>query len=225
MPANSRKLGDARVNLRFEFVAVIMTILWVPEAVLAEESVLSMEEDKVQVRAWNRFADQLYALQKKIIAAHQISTTEESGRYGGDFAKRFTFREVTYRDAESDRLLGVLRRAADKPENLEIISAYIYDKTGRVERDYAAIYLPWGRNAPIRTFINLHQYRGGLHGYRQFDASDNLLYEECRGKLNGAEVDISLESYQIRQPIVSTDAYRHCFDGLPQTAGEYLTPH
>lgn len=210
---------------RYELITLFTILLWIPKAGLAEESIISMSEDKAQVETWNRFADEVYALQKQILATHKIRTSVETGRYGGEFAKGLTFREVNYRDADSGRLLGVLRRSGDKPDNTEIVTVYIYDKTGRVIRDYSAIYLPWGRNAPIRTFINLHQYRGDLQGYRQFDASDNLLYEECRGSLNGAAIDISLESYQIEPPIVSTEAYRRCFDGLPETAGEYLAPH
>jgi len=184
-----------------------------------------MEEDKSRVTAWNRFADEVHELKKKIIATHRIRESEESGRYVGEFAKRFTYREVRYYAVDSGRLLGTLRRDGDKPDDIQIVGVYIYDGAGRVIRDYSAIYLPWGRNAPIRTFINLHQYRGELHGYRQFDASDNLLYEECRGKLDGAEVTIALASCQIEPRIVSTEAYRRCFDGLPECAHEYLKPN
>lgn len=213
------------MTFRFGLFAPLVILLAIPETVMPVETTISMEVDDAQVKAWNRFANELYELHKKITAGREIRKSEETGRYGGDFAKRYSYREVSYYDEKSGRLLSVIRRDVEKPDDIQIVAVYIYDKSGRVIRDYSAIYLPWGRNAPIRTFINLHQYHDKLHGFRQFDASNNRLYEQCRGEIDGHKIEISLEDYQIEPPIVSSDAYRNCFGGLPESAGEYLTPH
>jgi hypothetical protein len=101
---------------------------------------------------------------------------------------------------------------------------YVYDDSGRIQRDYAAIYLPWTRNAPIRTFVNLHHHNGEAHAFRQFDASGEPQFERCRGRHDGRPVDISLDPYLIDDPLRRTTAYRACFEGMPAQAGRYLAP-
>ena len=58
-------------------------------------------------------------------------------------------------------------------------------------------YLPVFRNAPFQTLINLHHYEGKLDVFRQFDASGTRIYEQCKGRFLGGEVDISLEEDRI----------------------------
>lgn len=193
--------------------------------VTASSATVPMEVNEEQVRQWNRFAETLVELHKKGIANRKIQETEETGRHGGEFAKRFTYREISYRDAQSGRLFSRIRREGADPGKIQMIDVFIYDSSGRVIRDYTAIYLPWARNAPIRTFINLHQYHDGLHGFRQFDASGNRLYEHCRGTFSGNEIDLSLEDHQIDSKVIETGAYQACFGKLPDTAGSYLVPN
>lgn len=192
---------------------------------VALPATVAMEVNQEQVRQWNRFAQALFELHEKAVASHEVRESEEAGRHGGEFAGRYSFREVSYHDAKSGRLLSRIRRGTDSPDKIQMIDVFIYDPSGRVTRDYTAIYLPWARNAPIRTYINLHQYQDGLHGFRQFDASGNRLYEQCRGKYSGGQVDLSLEDYRIDENITATTAYRACFGKLPATADNYLTPH
>jgi hypothetical protein len=213
------------VTFRFTLCVSLTLLTAMPTIALSAPTVIEMTENQSQVNKWNRFADAIYILHKKNIEGREIRETEEIGSWGGEFAKRFTFRDVSYHDVKSGRLLSRIRRDAEKPDNIQIIEVYVHDQSGRVTRDYAALYLPWGRNAPVRTYINLHQYREGLHGFRQFDASGERLYEQCRGKLSGHEVDISLEDYQIDSKVTSSEAYKSCFEDVPKTADDYLVPH
>jgi len=194
-----------------------------PINALSETVALSVDDDQVSV--WNRFVDSLVGLHEKGIAGREIRTSELTGGYGGEFAKGFTYREVSYHDAKSGQLLSRIRHEQNKPEKLQVIDVYIYDATGRVIRDYTAMYLPRGRHAPVRTFINLHQYSEKLHGFRQFDASGNRLYEQCRGQFAGHVVDLDLEDYQIKPGITATNDYQMCFGKLPDTAEKYLIPN
>ena len=201
----------------------VLTIF--PFTAFSAPSTIAMTPDEDQVKTWNRFADTVYALHERMLATHETRSTEEAGRYGGEFAKRFGFRETSYYDAKSNRLLSRVRRDRDKPDNLHIVEVFVYDASGRLARDFSFIYLPWARNAPIRTFINLHHHSEGLHAYRQFDASGNLLYENCEGKFSGREVKISLEDFQIKPDVTSTQTYKSCFAKIPANVSGYLTAH
>jgi len=201
----------------------VFFIALAPINALSETVVLRVDNDQVSV--WNRFAESLIDLHKRGIAGREIRKSEVTGGYGGEFAKGFTYREVCYHDAESGWLLSCIRHDANKPEQIHVIDVYVYDAAGRVIRDYTAMYLPRGRHAPMRTFINLHQYDETLHGFRQFDASGNLLYEQCRGKFAGRVVDFSLEYHQIEPPVTGLKSYQACFGKLPDTAEQYLVPN
>lgn len=209
---------------RFSFlVPAVFFIAIVPISALSETVAVRVDDDQVTV--WNRFAESLVDLHKQVIAGRQIRTSVLTGGYGGEFAKGFSYREVSYHDAESKQLLSRIRLGENKPEKIHMIDVFIYDNAGRVIRDYSALYLPWSRHAPVRTFINLHQYDEKLHGFRQFDASGNLLYEQCRGKFAGHNVDLSLEDHQIKPQITASKDYQACFGKLPDTAEKYLIPN
>src|SRR3989344_5622394 len=120
----------------------------------AASASVSMGVNEAQVRQWNRFAETLVELHEKAIAGRKVQESEKTGRHGGEFANRFTYREVSYHDVKSGRLLSRIRREANNPGNIQMIDVFMYDASGRVIRDFSAIYLPWARNAPIRTFIN-----------------------------------------------------------------------
>jgi len=217
-------METAAMSLRFA-ISSLFALLFFAIPMTASSASVPMGVNEEQVRQWNRFAETLVELHKQGIAERKTQESEEIRRHGGDFAKRFTYREVSYRDANSGRLLSRIRREENNPDNIQMIDVFIYDASGLVIRDYTAIYLPWARNAPIRTFINLHQYLDGLHGFRQFDASGNRLYEQCRGKFSGSDVDLSLEDYQIDSSVTETGAYQACFGKLPDTAESYLIPN
>lgn len=185
-----------------------------------------MRVDPVQVRLWNRFADALYELHERQIEAHQIRSTEKTGGYSG---RPEFYNEVNYYDAATGRLLSQIQWERRQAERIHAIEVNVYDSAGQLIRDYYARYLPDHRNAPVQTLINLHSHKGGLHAYRQFDASGHRIYEQCHGTHQGEEVFISLDepgltpSVDLSSADVSS-AYRACFEGIPQSARQFLDP-
>lgn len=189
-----------------------------------EQNVVDSMIDVEHSRAWNRFAEQVLALHRRQIAEYKVRVEERVGNYGGEMAKRYRFREVSYYEAGSNRLLSRVRRDRDRPEEVQLAEVYVYDADGRVQRDYSFIYLPWGRGAPIRTFLSLHHYPDGLHAMRQFDATNNTIYESCDGLSQDRPVAISLPEERIGTAASTTADYQRCFAGMPKSAGLYLTP-
>jgi len=190
----------------------------------AGEPGTGLKPDFVMAAAWNRFADQTLALHQQQLAGKRLKETVEEARYGGEMARHYSYREVTYTDAKTGQLLGRLRTNARDMDEVQSAEVYVYDEQGRVLRDYAFIYLPWARAAPIRTFANLHQYPEGLHAWRQFDASGRRTYEECEGSLNGQRVSLSITEDEMGGDSERSEQYRACFDGLARRAGIYLKP-
>jgi len=196
----------------------------------AEQKQQRMEVDISQVSDWNGFSEALFALHKKRMQGREIKTTEHTGGYGGRLGEADFYKEISYIDADTGRLLSKIQWEREHPDTIHTIEVFIYDNAGRVTRDFLAAYLPWSRNAPVQTLINLHYYNGELHGFRQFDASGERIYEQCSGKSAGEDVFISLEDYELntspdRRPhIMSTRMYEACFGDLQKTAGAYTTP-
>jgi hypothetical protein len=183
-----------------------------------------MEIDTDHVTSWNRFAVRVYDLHRQQIAGREIRQTKVTGEYGGTAASGYAYTETSYHDAHTGLLLSRVRVDRDRPKILHVVEVFIYNEQGRVARDFAALYLPWSQNAPMRTLINVHQYNRDLHAYRQFDASGERIYEQCRGTHAGEKVDISLEQQEIGPATTASDAYQACFAGVQQTAGVYLSP-
>ncbi len=186
----------------------------------------TVQVDDQSVRQWNTFADSLYRLHQRQIAGRKIREAEQIGGYA---RLEGFYREVSYHDADTGRLLSRIQWERANPERIHTIEVYVYDDQGRVARDYMAWYLPHYRNAPRQTTINLHHYDGGLHGWRQFDASDNRIYERC-SRQPGDKVLIELRGedrigHAEENPrIVNSREYQRCFGGLQKTAGRYLMP-
>lgn len=183
-----------------------------------------MEVDEDHVTSWNRFAGKVYDLHQRQIASRDIRQAEVTGEYGGTAANGYAYKETSYYDARTGLLLSRVRVDRDRPRIVHIVEVFLYDQQGRVARDFAAIYLPWSQNAPMRTMINVHQYNRDLHAYRQFDASGERVYEQCKGRHAGETVEISLEQQEINPRSTASAAYQTCFSGVQQTAGAYLSP-
>ncbi len=190
----------------------------------SSEQLKKMDVDDDHVTSWNRFASKTYELHQRQIAGRTIRQTQVVDQYNGTAARGYAYTETSYYDAQTGLLLSRVRVDRDRPKILHIVEVFIHDEQGRVIRDYAAIYLPWSQNAPMRTTINVHQYNRDLHAYRQFNASGVRVYEQCKGMHAGARVDISLEQQDIGPDTTASDAYRTCFEGVQQTAGVYLNP-
>lgn len=202
---------------------VLGLTLAVPALVQAAQSPYAMTEDKTHVRNWNTFADGCLALHKQQLAEHQV---REKTRVGGYANQPEFYTEHTYYDAKTGAMLSRLQWEKANPDRLHVCEVYVYDDQGRVVRDFAAAYLPEGRNAPVQTLVNLHQYNGDLHAFRQFDASGDRMYEFCEGKWNGKPVQLRLFEEELygNSDITSSPQYAACFEGLPAKPGEYLQP-
>ncbi len=212
------------LNLALSLVAVIVA-LGVSQA---GDRVVQVDANLTHEERWNRFVERLYALQQRLLNDVE---TRKSVRVGGYYRLPKFYREVSYYDKKTGKLLSLIQWERRHPDRIHAIEVYIYDERGRVIRDYSAMYLTHSRNAPMQTLINLHNYNRGLHAFRQFDASGNRIYEDCRGKYAGKPVEISLdEDYIIEHAdtgtgVMATPAYKACFKGLALTAGDYLNPH
>jgi hypothetical protein len=179
---------------------------------------------------WNRFAERVMALHEKRIAGKRIQQSETYGGYRG--MPKF-YREVVYRDAESQRVLSRIQWETEHPDRVHGIEVYIYDANGRLARDYMVWYLPNRRSAPRATAINLYHYGDGVRGWRQFDASDVRTYERCdewkNGKSQRTLIDLAednLDAALADPKSLAQDAtYQKCFAALPTSAGSYLDPH
>lgn len=205
---------------------ILILTLVVSNAAFAADEINAVDSmvDVEHSRTWNRFAERVVALHRQQIAGRKVRVEKRVGNYGGEMAKRYRFHEASYYDDGSGRLLSRVRSDRDRPEDVQIAEVYVHDNNGRVQRDYAFIYLPWGRGAPVRTFVSLHDYRDGLHVYRQFDASGKPIHERCQGTFDGRRVEISLPEERVGEVGNDADTYRRCFSGLPQTADAYLAP-
>lgn len=185
-----------------------------------------LKADKSKVQQWNHFVEELLQVHEKIIAAQPVRTTEE---YGGYYQLPKFYQQISYMDSSNGRLLSRIQRETQSPEKIHQIEVFIYDNNGRVSRDYLAAYLPKYRNAPISTFINFHQYTPGLHGFRQFDASGNRIYEQCKLDDGSDEIIFSLEEDDFSgayadKKLIESKRYQQCFGELPLEAGQYLKP-
>ena len=208
-------------------LAIGLTLASITTTTFSEDRVQSVLVNMTHTERWNRFADKMLELHKKIISAHDIRTTEELGGY---FRQPEFFKDVRYYDKKTDRLLSRVQWEAKHPELVHSMEIYFYDEQGRVNRDLGVAYLTDGRNAPMQTMINFHSYPGKLHAFRQFDASNNRIFERCEGQHKGKQVYISLSEMDILEiedlpkSVMTGAEYKKCFAGLPTTAGKYLTP-
>ena len=213
--------------MRFQMIGGFMVFLVLSVPGHAQLSEQQLRADDQQVSQWNKFVDELYRLHERQIDGRKIKTTEQIDGY--HMMPEF-YREVFYYDKDSGRLLSRVAWEREHPDRLHEIEVFVYDERGRVKRDFLARFLPIYRNAPVQTLINFHGYSGDAHSFRQFDASDNLIYENCRGNLNGEEILIDLEEDQIMQAktrensIMDSLDYEVCFGDLPRSAGKYLRP-
>jgi hypothetical protein len=170
------------------------------------------------------FQRALTTLHEQQLARQPVRTTIVAGKYEGSAAARYRYEETSYFEAASGRLLSRVRRDAVKPHAIHVIEVNVHDEAGRVIRDYVSIAQPWAPLQPGRSLINLHQYHGQLHSFRQFDLANRVGYESCTGLFEGRPVRIGLDDDEITPQATATPEYQACFDGLDKDAGKYLTP-
>ena len=194
----------------------------------AQEKTISV--DLKRTKLWNQFVQDLYKFHQQRIATLDTRIETSNGGYGGTTNDLNFYRQDKYFDKHTGQLLADIKWENKNPENLHAIDIYVHDAQGRIEKEYIAAYLPVHRKAPIQTLINLHVYDDSLHSFRQFDVSDNLIFEFCEGMYAGEKVHIVLDEYEI--PDAAEDlpdeqmakTYRACFDEVPNSVKLYLKP-
>lgn len=183
-------------------------------------------EDSKHVKTWNDFSDKLLAMHKKILATRVLKETTRMGGYRGN--ENF-YKEHAYHDAKTGQLVTRVHWEVENPDRLHVLEIFLYDKQGRLARDYTVAFLPTFRNAPSQTLVTLYNYNGKLKAFRNFDANNETTYESCEGDWNGKNVSFSFEDYEIidlrRKAGIGEQAeYKACFDAIPLSAEEFLPP-
>lgn len=203
--------------------AFIVASLLSAAAATARETMWLIPEEE-QLRTWNQFVADLITLHKKRMAQHEVTQEESIGGY--QLYPNF-YREVLYRDKKTGDLLAEIRWEQAKAGRVNSVDLYFRDAKGRLVRDYAAMFLPWGRQAPIQTLRSFYDYQPSLNSFRKFDASGPTVYENCTGRFQGKPVEIDLDTFDMAREadgMMKSAAYRACFRRLPETAGKFLTP-
>lgn len=180
-----------------------------------------------EAKSWNKFADELYVLHKKQIAGKDIKIEEKTGGY---FRYENFYKEQKFIDNKTGHVISMIQWETKNPKNIHVIQVFLRDDKGRLVRDFGATYRTEDHDDPMVTEINLHAYSNGLAAFRQFNASDEITYERCRGTYQGKKVDIRLGIVELEEfrgepdTIMTTPAYKTCFGSIPLKAGKYLTP-
>lgn len=190
----------------------------------------TLRSDPVQVNKWNKFVSELYELHLNNIKKVPIITSEVTGGYGGGFANKNFYREISYFNKNTNKLISKIQWEVDKPDTIHTIEVFLYDAQGQVKTDFYARYLPYARNAPVQTLINIHNYNDNLHSFRQFDANGELIYETCRGKFFDKEINLHLDNEEISDFKTNSsdewlnEVYSACFLNVAKTASSFLNP-
>ena len=213
-------------SVKFVLIFALSSLVSAPLGTLRADALgTSVQVNQAEVDAWNKFADSLLTVHKSVVSKVEIKRLKVFGSYSGEYSKGYRFLEESYLDKKSKNLLSRIRWHNKKNQLLHTIEIFIYDSNNELIRDYVAAYLPYDRNAPLQTLINLHAYDDGLHAYRQFDASGDRIFEKCEGTLWGGDVSLLLEDYEMPEmPFDYTATYLACFSDLPLSAGVYLDP-
>ena len=178
-------------------------------------------------KRWNKFVDDLYALHNKLIEGKDIKILERTGGY---FRYENFYKEQKFIDKKSGQLLSLIQWETKNPKNIHVIHVFLRDDKGRLIRDFSATYRTDDHNDPMATEINLHAYPKGLAAFRQFNASDEITFERCKGSYKGKKVDIRLGIMELEElrgepdTVMTSMAYKTCFGSIPMKAGKYLTP-
>jgi len=180
-------------------------------------------------KSLNGFVDDLYVLHKKRLEGREFYTTEEVGGYGGLTNDLEFYKKVNFYDSKSKQLLSTIKWEKKNPDNIHMIDLFVYDDQGRLKRYYAAAYLPFRRTAPFDTLISLHYYTNNTHSFREFDASNVHIYEQCNDINDEKKTYFAFHYEDIPNSYkeldaVKRDKYRVCFDHVSKTAEPYISP-
>lgn len=212
-------------GIRLSILSLSVLLLLPVAAPLANDR-NAMKEDNSHIRRWNGFADKLLQIHRQLIAeqAHTVKTS--TGGYPG--MAQF-YQEEAYYNKQTGKLISRVQWERENRQRMHTIEVYLYDKQGRVSRDYSAAYLPSYRNAPTQTLISLHAYNGKTHAFRSFDATGDHILDRCEGTYQNEPVNFLLDEDELYEELdglrLSAD-YKHCMKGLPERADKYASnPH
>lgn len=210
--------------LRKMITKTILVFVLTPLILNSAYALQALKEDNEHIRRWNKFAMDILKLHKKLTTGKHLTVKTRIGGYADD--KDFYLEERYF---DHGRLVSQVQWEKENPSRLHSIEVYLYDKKGRVTRDFIAAYLPHYRNAPSQTLISFHHYNGDLHAFRSFDASGDRILERCNGKnAQGEVVNILLDEddlYNELDGLMLSADYKRCFSGLKQDhLGKYLIP-
>ena len=99
-----------------------------------------MKSDKVQVKKWNNFVTELYKLHVEKTKNIPIYTTEMIGGYGGGFNNKEFYREISYINKNTNKLVSKIQWEVDNPNTIHTIEIFLYDVHGNIKTDYYARY-------------------------------------------------------------------------------------
>lgn len=187
-----------------------------------------IKEENKHVRTWNEFAYKILTLHQQKVKNKNIKVIKSKGGY--PHIKDWHYKEEKHLDKDTGNLITLIQWDSDKTNQIHSIEHYIYDKQGRVIRDFTAAFLPSYHNAPTQTLISLHAYQNDLHAFRTFDASGYRIVERCQGKYQGKSLEMLLDEDEIAETqygqdsVMDTAVYKACFSSLPVEVGVYLDP-
>ena len=124
--------------------------------------------------------------------------------------------------------MSIIKWAKEYPFGIHMIDVFVYDDEGRLKREYTATYLPSRHASPSETLVILHYYKNNLHSFREYDASNFLVYEECRN-MQDESVIFALHDEDIPASISDLEkgdqsAYHECFAHTANTGLPYTDP-
>lgn len=211
---------------RYHFITIFILFLFAFNLQASDGlNKYKMQEDELHIKNWNEFADRVLQLHRLQIANKKVRIKERIGGYMGQ--EEFYLEQVFTEKKWKGKVISTVQWELEKRDQMHMVAVNIYDKKGRLIRDYLAAYLPHHRNAPIQTLINLHYHGKGIHSYRQFDASGYKIYEYCSGSIGKEKVRLSLwedEFYKENNPVFDTVSYQMCFGNLPKTSSQFSNP-
>lgn len=205
----------------------LILLIMMPQSLLSASVPEKLAVDHEQVNEWNQFTQRLYELHSLQIKDRDIVKKVSTGGYHNldDF-----YREERFYDAKTNVLLSRIQWEAQQADTIHLIEVFVYDATGTLKLDYLSAYLPQARNAPIQTLINIHHKEAQLQAYRQFDASGDRIYEQCKGGFLGNNFFMSLDEDEIPfgepsfKEALYNDIYPSCFGDLLTEVGELKNP-
>ena len=214
------------------FSAIILTILLslITGCQTRAENGITLSPDLEKMyKGLNSFVNDLYVLHKKRLEGREFYIIEEVGGYGGLTNDLEFYNKVNYYDSRSKRLLSTIKWEKKNPDNIHMIDLFVYDNKGRLKRKYAAAYLPSRRVSPHKTLISLHYYRNNTHSFREFDAFNVRIYEQCNDIKDANKIYFAFhyedipDSYQ-ELDVEKHEQYRACFEHASSTVEPYNSP-